>query len=241
MLHARLCQSLCLGAGLIFWAVAGQAEVVRIAVASNFLTMARILEAGFELETGHEIELSPGSTGALYAQIRHGAPFDLFLAADDVRPQQLAELGLTEGAPFTYATGRLVLWVPDHPEASPEILGGLKRVAIANPELAPYGRAAEEALRALGLWDDIAPAIVRGQNVSQAVAMIATGNAEGGLVAAAVLPAGAQAWPVPTELHRPIRQQAVVLADAPDAAHEFVALLQHPAVRRRMIEAGYAE
>ncbi|MDF1566026.1 MAG: molybdate ABC transporter substrate-binding protein [Deltaproteobacteria bacterium] len=208
--------------------------VLRIAVASNFAGPARELAARFEAKQGVRVLLAFGSTGKHAAQIEHGAPFALFLAADAERPRRLEASGrAVAGTRATYALGRLVLWSPEpgRVDATGEVLarGEFERLAIANPRLAPYGRAAREALEALGLWERLAPRTVRGENIAQAHQFVESGNAELGLVAASqVLRPGREApgssWEVPARLHGPIEQQAVLLEDTP-AARAFLAFL----------------
>jgi molybdate transport system substrate-binding protein len=209
-----------------------------IAVAANFGETARTLETRFEETTDHSVTLVIGSTGKLYAQIVNGAPFDAFLAADQRRPALLADEGrAVAGSRFTYAVGRLSLWSPD-PRRIPldgvETLaaGKFRRLAMANPRLAPYGAAAAEVLRSLGLLDAMAERIVMGENVGQVYSMVATGNAELGFVALSqaltMAPADAGSrWDVPTELHSQIRQDAVLLDHGRSnvAAREFLRFL----------------
>ena len=225
-----------------------QAEQATVAVATNFVWPMAELKALFEKAGTQEITVVTGSTGQLYAQIVNGAPYDAFLAADEERPRLLAEANL--GAdPFTYALGRLVLWTrePDHGEnLRTDVLasGEFRRLAIANPRLAPYGVAAMQALHAMGLWDALQPRIVRGENVVQTFAMVETRNAELGLVAlsAALAYQGiAMHVPIPPEYHEPIRQDAILLARGRDnpAAVAFIGFLQASEARRIIAAAGY--
>ena len=160
-----------------------------VAVAANFAEVAQDLADRFGLESKHEIQLSVGSTGKLYAQIVNGAPFHALLAADDWRPRRLVERGAAvDGSQFTYALGRLALWSrqsePNAPSVRDQLEGSeLRAVAIANPKLAPYGLAAQRALEGLGLWESLRTRIVRAENVGQAFAMVASGSAELGFVA----------------------------------------------------------
>lgn len=190
---------------------------VRAAVAANFTAAAREVAAAFEDRTGNRILLSFGSTGQLYAQIVQGAPFEVFLAADQERPERAERDGhAVPGSRRTYAVGRLVLFStePDRVDG-PDALRhpGLGRIALANPALAPYGRAAMEVLRALGLAELLRDRQVIGTNVSQAHQFVRTGNAELGFIALSQMvhrPGGSR-WLVPEHLHAPIRQQAVLL------------------------------
>src|SRR5690606_25869413 len=168
------------------------ADEVRIAVATNFAATMNALIQRFEELTEHSVLASSGSTGSHYAQIRNGAPFDAFFAADDERPQLLEEEGLiVPGSRFLYAVGRLALWSPrpDYVDEEGRVLeaGGFRFLAIANPEVAPYGAAARDVLVARGLWDALQPRLVRGQDIGQTYQFVATGNAELGFVAWAQL------------------------------------------------------
>ena len=227
-------------------AVAPAGEV-HVAVATSFAATARALAGPFRAETGHDVVTSEGSTGKLYAQIVHGAPYQVFLAADAERPRRLEEQGLAvAGSRFAYARGRLVLWSRAPGRATgPDALaeGRVRRLAIASPELAPHGVAAREALVALGRWEALAPHLVRGQDVGQAFQFVATGNAELGLVALAqVQDAGGSHWIVPQDLYTPVEHHAVLLARGRDdpAAAAFLAFLRGPRARALVEAAGYA-
>ena len=155
-------------------------ETTNVAVATNFYVTAQTLEREFEKQSNYDISLISGSTGQLYAQIKNGAPYDIFLSADQDRAVKLVEEGLANER-FTYAMGRLVLWRPENKMVSLETLmaGNFKRLAIANPALAPYGRAAQEVIATL----DISDKIVMGENVGQVYSLIKTGNADLGFIA----------------------------------------------------------
>lgn len=230
----------------ILWPLAAAAEVARVAVAANFAEPARALAAAFAASGPHEAVVSLGSTGQLYAQIAQGAPFDVFLSADTVRPAAAEKAGLAvAGRGGTYAIGRLALWSPRAGAvAGPEALGTADagRVAIANPVTAPYGAAAMQTIAALGLTDELAPRLVRGANVAQAFQFVATGNATLGFVALpAAERAGGSHWAVPARMHDPIRQDAVLLRHGADnpAAGAFLAFLFGAEGRRIVAEAGY--
>ena len=212
---------------------AASAEQALIAVATNFKETAEELKREFEADGGHRITFTAGSTGKLYAQIVHGAPFDAFLAADRERPRRLEKEGrAVNGSRFTYAVGRLTLWSrdPGLVRAGGEVLhsGDFRKIAVANPRLAPYGVAAEQVLVKLGLLGKLKPRMVIGENVGQAFALAATGAAELGFVALSSIlsnggPEGGSRWDVPSDLYTPIRQDAVLLERAEDnsAAAEF--------------------
>ncbi|MFO7641345.1 MAG: molybdate ABC transporter substrate-binding protein [Candidatus Competibacteraceae bacterium] len=211
-------------AGLVFAvsSVAVQATEVLVAVAANFTAPMQRIAAEFEKDTGNRALLSFGPTGKFYAQIKNGAPFAVFLAADDRTPARLeAEGDIVPGSRFTYAIGKLVLWSakPDFVDDQGEVLkkGNFRHVAIASPKVAPYGAAAVEALTRLGLLYAIQPKFVTGESISQAYQFVATGNAELGFVALSQVMedgrmTGGSAWIVPADLYEPIRQDAVILA-----------------------------
>ena len=199
------------------------AEEIRVAVASNFANVIKILSAQFEAATGHKVTLIYGSTGKHYAQIRNGAPFDAFFAADIKRPELLEKAGFAlPGSRFTYARGKVVLWSPraGYIDAEGEVLakGAFTYLAIANPGLAPYGKAAEEVLRARGLWDELNTRVVRGENIGQAFQFVKSGNAELGFLAYSQVrrpghPVEGSWWEVPQALYTPVDQQAVLLKE----------------------------
>lgn len=201
------------------------ADEVQVAVAANFTAPAKLIAADFEKESGHRMVAAYGSTGKFYAQIRNGAPFEVFLAADDETPARLVKEGAAvAGSQFTYAIGKLVLWSanPALVDGAGEILkkGGFAHIALANPRLAPYGAAAVEVMKALGVYDALQPKLVTGENITQTYQFISSGNAQLGFVALSqVLKDGkieGSAWRVPDKWYAPIRQDAVVLEKGRD-------------------------
>jgi len=210
--------SLLLAACLVTPAVA---EEVKVAVAANFTAPMQQIAADFEKATGNKVLLSFGATGAFYAQIKNGAPFEVFLAADDETPAKIEAEGLgVKGSRFTYAVGKLVLWSakPGYVDAKGEILkkGGFEHLSLANPKTAPYGAAGVEVLKKLGLFDALQSKIVQGDNISQTQQFVASGNAELGFVALSqVWKGGAltsgSAWIIPADQYSSIRQDAIVL------------------------------
>ena len=224
------------------------AAELQIAVASNFANTLHVLAERFELQTGHVVTLAAGSTGKHYAQIRNGAPFDAFFAADRARPEKLESDGLTvAGTRFTYALGRLVLYsrLEDFVDANGLVLstGGFGHLAIANPRLAPYGLAAREVLTAKGQWDRLESRLVRGENVAQAFQFVASGNAELGFVALSQViesggPAAGSYWLVPSDLYSPIEQQAVMLVDSAPA-RAFWRWVRSDEARSLIVAGGY--
>lgn len=228
------------------------ADTVRVATASNFLVPMQALAQAFEADDGTRVEVISGSTGSLFAQISAGAPFDMFFAADRRRPRALVDAGLVSADSFyTYARGRLALWRPAG-DASRQRLrqcladAACGYLAIANPAVAPYGAAAKQTLQALDLWQAAAGRLVRGENISQAYQLVASGAAEMGFVALSQLKGPrsvpqTQFWLVPDALHQPIEQGAVLLKRGAEraAARAFWAYIRSPASRRRIADFGY--
>lgn len=247
-------RSVCSGipALVFFWPALCGAETALIAVASNFSEVAESLVLDFENLSEHEIETTAASTGKHYAQIINGAPYDALLAADQQSPRRLEESEhAVAGTRFVYAIGKLVLWSSDERLIGDDGIAVLEKqdfraLAIANPALAPYGIAAKETLLSLGLWNSLEHKIVMGENVGQAFALAATGNAELGLVPLSsviskrIARRGSR-WDVPSELHAPIRQDAVLLEHgyANAAAVAFLAYLQSDEARLTIESFGY--
>jgi molybdate transport system substrate-binding protein len=227
------------------------ADPVRVAVAANFLSPVQAIAAAFEADGGGPVDIASGATGQHYAQIINGAPFDVFLAADQARPARLLEQGLAvEGSGFTYALGQLVLWAGEGHQLPAGGFVGLAdhpvtRLAIANPRLAPYGLAAQDALQATGQWQALQPRIVEGLSVGRALHYLATGNVSHALVAASYAhargrPAGG--WvAVDPGWYDPIRQDAVRLTDAPNpaGARAFLAFLKSAEAQAILQGFGY--
>jgi molybdate transport system substrate-binding protein len=229
-----------------------RAEQTLIAVAANFSEVVEDLKPAFEKASGHQLQITTGSTGKLYAQIKAGAPFHILLAADTATPQRLeTEKAGVSGTRFTYAIGKLALWSVD-----PKRIGGdgaaalkasdVRHIAIANPDLAPYGVAARETLQSLGLWDALKSKIVMGQNIGQTHSMVSTGNAELGFVALSAL-VGPRAqdkgsrWEVPQKLFSPIKQDAILLNAGREnaAAAAFLKFLRSPDALALIDRYGY--
>ncbi len=228
------------------------ADEIQIAVAANFTAPMQKIAAEFEKDTGHKAQLAFGATGKFYAQIRNGAPFEILLAADATTPEKLEKEGMTvPNSRFTYAVGKLVLWSskPGFIDDKGELLrrGNFKHVSIANPRLAPYGQAAIETLTLLKLLDAVQTKFVQGENIAQAHQFVATGNAELGFVALSqVMKEGRIAdgsfWIVPPELHQPIRQDAVLLANGKgrQAAEALLMYLRGEKAKQIITSFGYA-
>ncbi len=210
------------------------AEQVVVAVAANFITPMKKLASEFESNNQHTIKLVSGSSGRFFAQIKHGAPFDLFLSADNDKPQKLIDSGLAiSNSLFTYAYGRLVLWSADNKRALNEdslSIADFDRLAIANAKLAPYGKAAKEVLGQLGLEKATRSKWVVGENISQTYQFVASQNAEYGFIAASQWLSSGPGWLVPEAYHQPIQQDAVILSRAKDnkAVIKLIEYLQSP-------------
>lgn len=210
-----------------FFAVgAVQADEVQVAVAANFTAPIQAIAADFEKDTGHKLVAAYGATGQFYTQIKNGAPFEVFLAADDTTPAKLESEGDTvKGSRFTYAVGTLALWSAKdgYVDSKGQVLkdNAFQHLSIANPKAAPYGLAATQVLDKLGLTAQVKSKIVEGQNITQAYQFVSTGNAELGFVALSQIykdgkVSSGSAWIVPAELHDPIKQDAVILSKGRD-------------------------
>ncbi len=228
------------------------ADTVLIAVAANFAGAAEKIAAEFNQKTGNTAEITTGSTGKLYAQITEGAPFEILLSADMKTPKKLqAEGQAVEGSQFTYAIGGLTVWSVDAGLIGADAKTSLSSdkirfVAIANPDLAPYGVAAKEALTNLGLWDAIQPKIVLGQNIGQVFAMASAGAADAAFVATSALagpdaPKTGSRLDIPQALFTPIRQDAVLLNKGKDnaAAIAFLDFLKGDTAKGIITDFGY--
>lgn len=212
-----------------------RAEEVQVAVAANFAAPMTVIAAEFEKATGHKVHLSFGASGKFYAQIKNGAPFHVLLSADEEIPARLEQENLAvPGSRFTYAVGALVLWSarPDFVDGKGAVLaqGAFAHLAVANPKLAPYGAAAMETIDKLGLTSALKTKLVQGENIAQTHQFVISGNAELGFVALSQVMkegriVGGSAWIVPASMHRPIRQDAVILAGGRENA-AAIALLR---------------
>ncbi|WP_263262471.1 molybdate ABC transporter substrate-binding protein [Pseudomonas sp. RIT-PI-S] len=227
------------------------ADDVQVAVAANFTAPLQAIATAFEQDTGHHVLASPGATGQLYAQIKNGAPYEVFLSADDTTPAKLESEGdVAKGSRFTYAIGTLALWSAKegYVDDKGKVLegGSYQHLAIANPKAAPYGLAATQVLAHLDLTAATAGKIVEGQNITQAFQFAQTGNAELGFVALSQVYkdgkiTSGSAWVVPQNLYDPIRQDAVVLTKGEHsaAAKAFVDYLRAPKAAAIIKSYGY--
>jgi molybdenum ABC transporter, periplasmic molybdate-binding protein len=227
------------------------ADEVQVAVAANFTAPIQAIAKDFEKDTGHTLVAAYGATGQFYAQIKNGAPFEVFLAADDSTPAKLEqEKEIVPGSRFTYAIGTLALWSAKegYVDAKGDVLkqNTYKHLSIANPKAAPYGLAATQVLDKLKLTEATKGKIVEGQNITQAFQFVSTGNAELGLVALSQIykdgkVTSGSAWIVPSNLHDPIRQDAVILNKGKDsaAAKALVEYLKGPKAAAVIKSYGY--
>lgn len=240
--------------GLLSLALPAYADQVQVAVASNFAKPLEEIAAQFKTATGHEAKISTGATGKLYAQIEHGAPFEVFISADSKTPQKLLEAQLAVvNSQFTYAVGKLALWSAkaDFVDEKGEILKSpdkFQHLAIANPKTAPYGTAALQLLEKLDLAKSLQAKFVQGENISQTFDFVTTDNAELGFVAVSqiekdgVLKNGGSTWLVPTDLYDLIAQDAVLLTKGKDnkAAQALLDYLKTPEAQAIITSYGYA-
>jgi molybdate transport system substrate-binding protein len=241
------CLSLALTALLLSLAAPAAAGQTHVAVAANFTEPAKEIAALFRQKTGHEAILIFGASGAFFTQIAHEAPFEVFLSADAERPKMAIDGGYAvPGSGFTYAIGKLVLWskVVDVTNGEAALkAGAFAKISIANPNAAPYGAAAIETMKTLGVYDALQPKIVQGASIAQAFQFVDTKNAEVGLVALSQLSGVSEGtrWLVPQELYAPIRQDAVLLkkGEQDEASIAFLAFLKGPEARAIIEKFGY--
>jgi molybdate transport system substrate-binding protein len=238
---------------LLFYSAAinTQAAEISVAVAANFSSVLKDIAVEFQKDTGHQLAITPGATGKFYAQISNGAPFDVFLSADDETPRKLAQEGKAIAASqFTYAIGRLALWSPspDLVDKSADILktDKFKYIAIANAKVAPYGQAAVQTMQKLGVLTKIEPRIVQGESIAQTYQFVSTGNAQLGFVAVSQIVENGKiktgsAWIVPEEMHEQLKQDAVVLQSCKHmtACQALMDYLKSEKVKKMMASYGY--
>ena len=235
-----------------FLSISGRvtAETIKVAVASNFARTLALLAEDFKSHSDHDIQLISGSTGKLYMQIKHGAPFDVFMSADERRPDLLvSESYADEATAHVYARGRLVLVSNIKPTADCQsVLHSvqLKRLSIANPKIAPYGYAAKQVLTGLDLWHELQAKLVMGENVAQAMQFVSTKNAQAGLVARSMLVVSRQddfhcEWTIPADMHEPISQKMVVLKNSQQrqVAMAFLSYMKTARAKQIIEQAGY--
>jgi len=234
----------------LFLAAPVHAETLRVAVASNFAYALNLLSADFNKQTGHQLLISSASTGKLYTQIKNGAPFDVFMSADEKRPELLIRESkadpLTE---YVYAKGQIVFLSNLKPDTSCQdvlVSPDLKRLSIANPDTAPYGAATKQVMEKLSLWRQLEPRLVKGENIAQTLQFVSTKNADAGFVAKSMLYMGKEIdyaciWEVPADLYSPIRQKMVVLNQSKDkiSALAFIHYMQSARAKEIIKSSGY--
>ena len=228
-----------------------QAAEVKVAVAANFAQPMKDIAAEFEKDTGHKLAITQGATGKFYAQITNGAPFEVFLSADDETPAKLVKEGkAVSGTQFTYAIGRLVLWSPDEKLVDQ---GGavlktdrFKYISIANAKVAPYGRAAVQTMQKLGVLSAIEPRVVQGESITQTHQFVTTGNAQLGFVAMSQVwennrIKSGSGWIVPEDMHEQLRQDVVLLNPGKEssAANALVNYLKSDKAKKLIEKYGY--
>jgi len=241
--------------GMIACALASFAqERLTVAAAADLQSVLKEVAAQFEKETGSKVELSFGSSGTFFAQIQNGAPYDVFFSADMDYPKKLETGGLGEsGSLYQYATGKIVLWAPS--ASGVDVSKGLgvvtdsavRKLAIANPTHAPYGRAAEAALKKAGLWEKVSSKLVLGENISQAAQFVQSGNADVGILALSLVLAPAMKdkgryFEIPQELYPPLQQAALILKNSKhkQTAHRFMEFIKTPEIKSLSRQHGFA-
>lgn len=236
---------------LLSMAFSVNATELKVAVAANFAQTLKEISTVFEKDTGHKLAITQGPTGKLYAQISQGAPFEVFLSADDETPERLITEGKAiSGTRFTYAIGRLALWSPrpDLVDEGGQVLktDKFRFLAIANARVAPYGRAAVQVMQKLGVLASIEPRVVQGESITQTFQFVSTGNAQLGFVALSQISENGKiksgsAWIVPENLHEQLRQDAVLLNPGKDspAASALLNFLKSDKAKKIIASHGY--
>ena len=223
----------------------------RVAAASDLKFALADVATRFRQQTGQSVSVQLGSSGNFARQIRQGLPVDIFMSADEAMANELVAAGLTRDGGVLYAVGRIVAVVPAgsslklEPDLRSLLAPAVRKIAIANPEHAPYGRAAQQALQRLGLWEQLQPKLVMGENIAQATQFVTTGAAQAGLSALSLalapqLSGQLRHLLLPDDLHAPLRQRMVLLKTASPQALAFYRYLQSPAATGVLEEYGFA-
>ncbi len=238
---------------LIAFPLSANAADVTVAAASDLSDAIKQIIAQFEQATGNKVKLTLGSSGNFYAQLTNGAPFEVFLSADISYPHQLESAGLAEaGSTFVYAVGKIVLWVPNQSKidlnrTQIKALGdpSIKKISIANPDHAPYGKAAVAAMQRAGIYDAVKTKLVLGENISQAAQFVQSGAADAGIIALSLalgdsMRSSGRYWEIPQEMYPQMDQGAVLMKGASPAARAFYEWLQRPESREILRRFGFA-
>jgi len=245
--------ALILSAFLVLQEARAQGREIRVAAAADLKFAMEELSQQFEKHTGTRVNVTYGSSGNFFSQIQNGAPFGLFFSADIEYPRKLEAVGLAEpGTLYEYAVGRIVIWMPPDAKVDVTVQGwkalldaSLEKIAIANPEHAPYGRAAVAALQKAGIYEQVKLKLIYGENISQAAQFVQSGNAQAGIVALslAVSPAmrDGKRWEIPAGMHPTLEQGAIILKDAKhkDAARAFLEFVKSAAGRSTLAKYGF--
>jgi len=238
---------------LLVIASAARSQEVTVAAAADLKFALQEVAANFEKQTGTKVNVTYGSSGNFFTQLQNGAPFDVFFSADIDYPRKLEAAGLAEpGTLYSYAVGRIVIWMPADAKVDVAKLGmnalldpAIQKISIANPAHAPYGRAAVAALKKAGIYDKVEAKLVYGENISQAAQFVQSGNAQAGIIAfsLAVSPAmkDGKQWQVPADMHPAIEQGAVVMKSAKnkDAAKAFLEYVKSAAGKETLTKYGF--
>jgi molybdate transport system substrate-binding protein len=232
---------------------AARAQEIRVAAAADLKFAMQDVAGQFEKQTGTKVDVTYGSSGNFFSQLQNGAPFDLFFSADIDYPRKLEAAGIAEsGTLYEYAIGRIAIWMPADAKVDVASLGwkalldtSVQKIAIANPEHAPYGRAAVAALQKAGIYEQVRPKLVYGENISQAAQFVQSGNAQAGIVAMslAVSPGmkDGKRWEIPADMHPPIEQAAIILKNAAnkDAARAFLDFVKSESGHATLAKYGF--
>ena len=230
------------------------AQEIAVAAAADLKFAMSEVAGQYERQTGNKVTVTYGSSGNFFSQLQNGAPFDLFFSADIDYVRKLETGGFAEpGTLYRYAVGRIVIWTPADSKVNVTELGwrallngSVQKIAIANPEHAPYGRAAVAAMQKAGMYDQVKAKLVYADNISQAAQFVQSGNAQAGIVALSLAVSSAmqdgRRWEIPADMHPPIEQAAIVLKNArnKDAARSFLDFIKTEAARATLAKYGFS-
>jgi molybdate transport system substrate-binding protein len=239
---------------LCFVAIPTRAQEIAVAAAADLKFAMSEVAGQYEKQTGNKVNVTYGSSGNFFSQLQNGAPFDLFFSADIDYARKLETAGLAEpGTLYRYAIGQIVIWAPADSKVDVTkqgwkalLSGSVQKIAIANPEHAPYGRAAVAAMQKAGIYDQVKAKLVYGDNISQAAQFVQSGNAQVGIVALSLAVSSAMQdgkhWDIPADMHPPIEQAAIVLKNArnKDAARSFLDFVKTEAARATLAKYGFS-